>query len=178
MSDTVPAALDANRFAPPRTDVLDAPVDGSLELASRGSRFGASFVDGLIQVAITFGAMYLVYGNFNTANSIRQKLLFATLGFIIYVVLQGWLLAKHGQTIGKRWLGLRIVRPDGGRISLGRVLTLRVLPITLLSQIPYVGPFIGLGDCLMIFGSDRRTLHDRIADTIVATAASTPDAVA
>jgi uncharacterized RDD family membrane protein YckC len=39
--------------------------------------------------------------------------------------------------------------------------------VSLLGAIPYVGWLVSLVDPLLIFGKDRRCLHDLIADTIV-----------
>ena len=51
--------------------------------------------------------------------------------------------------------------------SLRRVIGLRTLPISILSRIPFVGWLIALADSLMIFGAERRCLHDVFADSIV-----------
>jgi uncharacterized RDD family membrane protein YckC len=44
---------------------------------------------------------------------------------------------------------------------------LRWLPVFALRFIPFLGGLAGLADALVIFGSDRRCIHDYIADTIV-----------
>jgi len=69
--------------------------------------------------------------------------------------------------VGKRALGIRIVRSSGERASLGRIFALRYLPVTLLGAIPYLGPVFSLVDILLIFRDSRQCLHDQIADTIV-----------
>ena len=89
------------------------------------------------------------------------------LGGIALVVWNCVWLHQYGQTVGKRALGIRIVRSDGGRATLGRIFALRYLPVTLLGAIPYVGPLIGLVDVLLIFRDSRQCMHDQIADTIV-----------
>lgn len=77
-----------------------------------------------------------------------------------------WLLHSRGQTVGKALAGVRMVRPDGSRASLARLLFRRELPIALATAIPFGGLLIGL-ESLQIFGETRRCAHDRIADTIV-----------
>ena len=63
---------------------------------------------------------------------------------------------------------MRIIGANDGRIlSLGKIIGLRVLPISLAAHIPIVGGFVGLIDALFIFGSEKRCLHDYIAGTIV-----------
>jgi len=81
--------------------------------------------------------------------------------------MHGYLLVTRGQTIGKALLKLRIVRPDGSRASIGRVIGLRYAAPALLNVMPAVGMIFTLGDVLFIFRESRRCLHDQIADTIV-----------
>ena len=77
------------------------------------------------------------------------------------------LLSKNGQTIGKRAVGTKLVRTDGSPVEVWRVVLLRWLPLFIVQMIPFVGSIGGLADALVIFGSDKRCIHDYIADTIV-----------
>jgi uncharacterized RDD family membrane protein YckC len=95
---------------------------------------------------------------------------------VAMLAIQGWLLYRYGQTIGKRALGIRIVRRDGRRASLARLLLLRMVVPGAVAMIPLVGALIVLVDVLFIFGDARRCLHDLLADTIVVTAASSEHA--
>ena len=72
-----------------------------------------------------------------------------------------------GQTLGKKAVGIRVLRSDTSHCELWRIVLLRFLPLALLGAIPKIGVGISLIDALMIFGSERRCLHDLIADTIV-----------
>jgi uncharacterized RDD family membrane protein YckC len=85
-------------------------------------------------------------------------------GICAFAVLQIFLLSRDGQSVGKRVMGIRIVRNDseanGGFVS--NVL-LRVIVNTVLSLIP----FYTLVDILLIFREDRRCIHDMIAGTKV-----------
>jgi uncharacterized RDD family membrane protein YckC len=89
------------------------------------------------------------------------------LGALIVLAIDLVLLARNGQTIGKKLLGIKVVRVDGSPVSLFRVFFLRYVCNTVLTLIPLFGSLYSLVDCLMIFGESRRTVHDRIADTIV-----------
>jgi uncharacterized RDD family membrane protein YckC len=80
------------------------------------------------------------------------------------------LLVRHGQTVGKRVLGMRILRSDGTRCSPGRIIGLRYGVGFLLTVIPVVGSLYALLDALLIFRGSRKCLHDNIADTIVVNA--------
>jgi uncharacterized RDD family membrane protein YckC len=70
-------------------------------------------------------------------------ILFAGFGFLIYTVVIEWAL---GQTLGKRLVGLQVVRESGGRIGLGQAVV-RQLPLML--QIFWI-------DALSVFFTERR----------------------
>ncbi len=67
----------------------------------------------------------------------------------------------HWQTtIGKNVFGLRVLRVDGSKVSVGRALG-RALSY-------YVSAFIfGIGFLMIAFRRDKRGLHDLICDTVV-----------
>lgn len=76
-------------------------------------------------------------------------------------------LARHGQTIGKQVIGIRIVRSDGSDCSLLRLLGLRYLVPGMIGAVPLFGMLFTLIDVLWIFGEEKRCVHDLMADTIV-----------
>jgi uncharacterized RDD family membrane protein YckC len=159
-----------NRYQPPKADVADVSQDES-ELATRGARFGAALIDGLLIAVIVFPIMYLT-GYIGRAQSgstsLRDTLLYGILGFVIYLVLHGILLQRSGQTIGKRVVGTRIVSVDDNAIlPLSKILLMRLLPLTIAQQIPVIGGLFGLVDALFVFRADRRCVHDLIAGTKV-----------
>jgi uncharacterized RDD family membrane protein YckC len=69
--------------------------------------------------------------------------------------------------VGKKLLGMRIVRSDGSRASAGRILGLRYTLGWVIASVPLVGSLYALVDALLIFRGSRQCLHDTIADTIV-----------
>ena len=77
-----------------------------------------------------------------------------------------WNFLLQGQTIGKKILKIRIVRKDGSPITRTRIITHRILPVWLVSSIPYANIAL-LADALCIFRAGRNTLHDDFADTKV-----------
>jgi uncharacterized RDD family membrane protein YckC len=91
----------------------------------------------------------------------------AFLGVFIYNLV---LLNSDGQTLGKRWMKVRIVRSNGERAGLGRIFWLRMFVPGLIGRIPFVGVIFALTDPLFIFGEERRCVHDMMADTIVVNA--------
>jgi uncharacterized RDD family membrane protein YckC len=82
-------------------------------------------------------------------------------------IYQWMLIARTGQSIGKKWLRIRIVKLDNSPVGFGDGVMLREWITRGISFIPCVGAIISLVGYLMIFGSERRCLHDRIAGTKV-----------
>ncbi len=101
---------------------------------------------------------------------------------VILILVFAWIginlkfLSDSGQSVGKKILKIRIVRTDGSRASLLRLVLLRYGVTTALSVIPYFGSLWALADSLAIFGSEHKCLHDRIADTIVVDVSRSADA--
>jgi uncharacterized RDD family membrane protein YckC len=85
----------------------------------------------------------------------------------VILTINGILAYRNGQSIAKKWLGIKDVRTDGSRVSFARIFWLRNVLNACFSLIPLVGGFYGLIDALFIFGSAKRCVHDYIADTIV-----------
>ena len=80
-------------------------------------------------------------------------------------------LYENGQTIGKKALGIKIVSDDGSPASFGKILGLRIFAMGFLESLPLgIGLIVSIVNVCMIFGQDRRCLHDVIAGTIVVTA--------
>jgi uncharacterized RDD family membrane protein YckC len=69
-------------------------------------------------------------------------------------------LGKWGQTLGKMAVGIKVVSPAGEPIGFGKAAG-RVLAEIV------TGFTIGIGYLMMLWDSERRTLHDRLASTRV-----------
>jgi uncharacterized RDD family membrane protein YckC len=159
-----------NPFAPPVAEVADVAAAGPV-LGGRGARLGAALIDGLLLLGMLLAInAVLPFGLLSQDESSGQLLINGVAGFALFLVVHGWLLVKHGQTVGKKLLGLRIVRTDGSLASPARVLGLRYGVGWLLSALPVLGGFYALIDSLFIFRASRQCLHDTIADTIVVAA--------
>jgi len=163
------------------TDHEPLPQDDSpvYNLASRGSRLGAAIMDGIFGMMISFPLMFLAlefYGSggsmFSSSNlklmdTFNFKVILVVIGIVMYLILHSYFLVKNAQTIGKKIVGIKIVRVNGINASFSRIMLARVLPIQLVANIPVVGPLLSLVDVLLIFRSDQRCLHDLIANTMV-----------
>ena len=158
-----------NPYQAPGAVVADADMGG--QLAGRGTRFGAAFLDGLILMAIIWPLMY-VGGYWSAIASGQQpglgmQLLWIIIGMAVFVLVQGYPLHATGQTWGKRILGIRIVDLQEQKPSLGKLLGQRYLPFHVISGIPMFGPLLALVNVLLIFRGDKRCGHDLVAGTKV-----------
>ena len=156
-------------------DAAVAEFSSGDELAGRGARLGAAIIDVIIMLVILLPIMFMC-GNMETATAaaaageqvgLGTTLMWAVIGFVIFVIVQGFPLNATGQTWGKKLLKIKIVDLDGNKPPIGRLLGLRYLPIQAVGNIPLIGPVIGLVNVLLIFRSDRRCGHDLIAGTKV-----------
>ncbi len=104
---------EQNVYSAPQSNLKDADTnDSGYQLASRWARLGASIIDSLIAAAISFPLMYytgtwqkLVRGEY----PVFEIAMFGIFGVAVFLALHGYLLAKYGQTIGKRVLGIKIL---------------------------------------------------------------------
>lgn len=159
-----------NPFAPPVARVEDASALTN-ELADRGVRLVAAILDGVAVgvIALVTGIIAAVFGSGSPMSSDPGLAIVGimAIGFLGFAGLQIWLLHERSQTLGKIVMKIRIVRSDGSKPSIGRLVGLRFLPMFLAGLVPLIGPLVGLVDSLMIFRDSHRCLHDDIADTLV-----------
>lgn len=160
--------MDINPYQAPAAKVEDVAQGGNL--AERGTRFAAAFIDGLILLALWMPVMFLT-GYFRSAAAgtlgVASTIGYSLGAFVVFVLLQAYPLARGGQTWGKRILGIRIVTLGGDKPPLGALLLRRYLPPQLVGAIPVVGVLLTLANLLFIFRADRRCVHDLIAGTKV-----------
>ena len=166
-------------------------------LAERGARLLAASIDELILLGITlpalFGAIpiatHAIFASLPAdparidpalidTGQIESQIISGMLsgpGFVVTVLallawcgVTAWLVATNGQTIGKRMVGIKVVRTNGSPASFGRIFLLRNVVSTLPAFLPFIGLLYQLViDPIFIFQDSRRCLHDLIADTTV-----------
>jgi uncharacterized RDD family membrane protein YckC len=167
---TVPGVTPGVRPPPPPPP--PAPNAATvLPLASRGSRLGAVLLDGVLSVAsiIPGGIVCAVSGGRGGVLALGILLIVAAVVGLAVVNLL--LLSRAGQTLGKRIVGVRIVKfADDSNPGLVKVWLLRSFVPGLISAIPYLGWLFGIIDACFIFREDRRCIHDLIAETKVVVA--------
>jgi len=171
-----------NPYAPPSAPLTDKTAE-SERWASRSSRLGAKLLDGLIASVFVYTPL-LAIGGLPTSQALtsgaRGNPLWVysyywhstafwptSLAILALIAINLYLLYRFGQTLGKKLVGIRIVKTDGSRAGLARIIFVRDLPFWIVALIPLIGALVSLADPLFIFGESRRCLHDRLAGTIV-----------
>ena len=138
-----------------------------MELAERLDRLWAAIIDHALVAAVAVAAA-LAYAGARGSASLGLILGSCGAAMIALLAVQVWLLTTRGQTVGKRALGLRIVKAsdmtNGGFVT--NVL-LRAGAAWAISMVPVAGTIFAVADPLFIFRDDRRCLHDQIAGTCV-----------
>ncbi len=166
-----PITNQSNPYAPPRAAVEDfADPPAELEQAGRLTRFGASMIDGMLFLVVVPGPVVLaavLSGKGMNPEVFGAAGAIALAGLIAWSWINIMLVRSNGQSIAKWLVGIKVVRRDGSRASLGRIFWMRNVVNSLPSLIPMVGSLYNLVDNLFIFGETQRCLHDRIADTMV-----------
>lgn len=157
--------LPVNPYAAPSEEATATEP----QLASRGARLGASLIDSFCVSIVDFPLLRSagLLPMDGRMPGLRDGIVVAVIGFVVFALMQGWFLVQ-GQTIGKRLLGLRIVDVEEGEPpAVAHTLGLRYLPTSVAAAFGVFGSLIILFDVLLIFGNERRCLHDRIASTKV-----------
>src|SRR5215212_2585239 len=147
-----------------RTEEVIVNFDAARVKAPFLLRCGALLIDYIILVSLPVLGLLLgrlsgddgaklFKSGFNSAGWLIGILLAVT-NFIIFPMLSG-------QSIGKMFTGLRIIRNDGQPATFGQLLIRRLFgyPVTAAS--------LGLGFLFSVFSTKGRALHDYIAGTVV-----------
>lgn len=152
--------------------VFDVQNDSTYDYsASRGERFAASVLDGLILsipiVILVFVIGYNNYINYAKENGIVAQFALLMIGQFSYLLANSYLLFKDGQTVGKKVIGIKIVTENGDLPTFFNIYFMRYLFPALLIFIPFFGSLLVITDDLFIFRKDKRCLHDHLANTRV-----------
>jgi uncharacterized RDD family membrane protein YckC len=144
-------------------------VAGEMVYAGFWIRVGAKIIDMIILWAVGFAVSFL--GGFFFAGSpspqgqiptrfLAGSLLIAVISWAIQIAYPTYFLGKYSATLGKMACGLKVVRPDGEKISYARACG-RFFAEFLSSII------LGIGYIMVALDEEKRALHDRICDTRV-----------
>lgn len=187
----------ANPYATPTAELRTGDDSSEeLQLASRGKRLGAVLIDGIIFLFIFYGIVIIfalfMFGSqgfetegtsveidsiffptdfnltsINLLNGFAYLQIIVTLG--LYTLINGYLLWKRGQSVGKMLLEISIRDKDTMEVPpLTRIILKRYLIIDAVLLINYpLQVIVDLIDVLSIFKQDKRMIHDLLANTIV-----------
>jgi len=161
-------------LATEETLIIETPerVPLHFALASIGNRFLACAVDHAIQI-ITIGVMilaFIVVANFSSFGndlSSAPKWVYAVGIVVVFLLISGyfaifeWL--WNGQTPGKRWLKLRVIREDGRPITFFEAAVRNLLRD--FDIMPF--PFYSIGLISVFASSKDQRVGDMVAGTVV-----------
>lgn len=142
--------------------------EASANLADRDQRLMAAITDRLL-LLVTSAVGLAVASHFMDLDvadpdaGLQIQLIFLVSSMPMNIV-QWFLVAKSGQTIGKKMQRIRIVRMDGKPVGFVHGVVMRSW---ILGAVSFLIFCLAPIDALYIFREDRRCLHDLIADTQV-----------
>jgi uncharacterized RDD family membrane protein YckC len=166
MSEGHEAALDIGAVSAPRRRVSVESASGTAaatEPADFGQRLGAFLFDLLLFLIVLMVATFLLSSTSKKSivGSNAMLAAFYVVALTLFALNFVLLAAHGGQTIGKRLVGIRVVREDGEPVGLVSVLV-RHCAGYLLSAL---GAFLGF--LWVVWDPKHQGWHDKIARTIV-----------
>jgi len=136
--------------------------------ATRGDRFLSALIDGFIGIFAAIPVFMYIDLDELSNPTLSLSLSMLAYGLVVSFILHGYLLYHYGQTIGKNFMSIRIENLDDTKAELSTIFLKRILPMQVLSIIPFGGQFVsGLVNPMLIFGKEKRCLHDYVAKTKV-----------
>jgi uncharacterized RDD family membrane protein YckC len=142
---------------------------GEMVYAGFWIRVGAKIIDVIILYALGFvvallGGLFIAGSPFPggqiSTRFIAGNIFIAMMSWAIQIAYPVYFLGKYGATLGKMACGLKVVRPDGEKVSYARAFG-RTFAEGLSSLI------LCIGYIMVALDEERRSLHDRICDTRV-----------
>lgn len=149
---------------------IDTPEQVHLEfvLAGVGSRFMAAFLDSLIQAGLMLFLMGLVFTIALAVGRVRGSSAWVLAAFSLgsFTITWGYYTLFEtfwkGQTPGKRWAGIRVIKESGRTITAFEAASRNLLRI-----IDWLPGFYGAGVVTMLLNAKHRRLGDFVAGTLV-----------
>jgi len=144
----------------PATAVVTPKAPGSMVYASTGKRVVAAIIDQLLAFFVIGFIVGLLTGG-TTSDGFE---LTGAPAFISFILMLGYFVAMEGmkgQTLGKMFLKLKVVKEDGSAISYQEALIRQVLKVV-------DGFFFGVVGLVIISKSPlKQRLGDKVAHTVV-----------
>jgi uncharacterized RDD family membrane protein YckC len=150
-----------------RIDTPENVVFG-YEVVGIGSRFMAAVVDTLLiaalQLVVNLTLLLLTGGMARVSDG--PAWIAAVLGLVSFGLLWGYYIffemLWNGQSPGKRWVGLRVIRTDGAPVSLTESIVRNLVRL-----VDFLPLFYGVGVVTMFINDQARRLGDLAAGTLV-----------
>ena len=149
------------------TIVTPENIPITLELAGLGSRFAALAIDIVVQMTTIFIGLILfgILASVFSLAGMDKIVLAVRIGFVFVVMFGYFLLLEtiwNGQTIGKRALGLRVIRDGGYPIHFFAAATRNLIRIADFVPFNY-----GVGALVAFLSPGYKRLGDLVAGTVV-----------
>ena len=162
--------------APDETLAIDTPenVIFGYRVAGIGSRFLAALVDSIlivvlqlvVDLALLLVARFVFNFSFSTGDMAGLAWLLAIFSLIAFGFLWGYYIffemLWNGQSPGKRWVGLRVMRMDGTPVTLSESIIRNLVRL-----VDFLPAYYGVGVVTMFINSQARRLGDLAAGTLV-----------
>lgn len=139
------------------------------QVAGIGSRFLATLLDTLLifllQVVVIL-VFILILSSFDLLGETIAAWVYAMLGIVGFIFFWGYYIffemLWNGQTPGKRWVGLRVIRTDGTPITLSESFIRNLTRL-----VDFLPAMYGIGIISMFLDKQSRRLGDLAAGTLV-----------
>ena len=149
--------------------IIDTPEQVHLEfvLAGIGSRFMAVLLDTVVEVgiALVVSLIALAFAATPLTSGSRTWIL-AILIFVFFLIMWGYYAIFEtlwkGQTPGKRWAGIRVIKESGRPIN-----AYEAIARNFVRFVDYLPGFYGVGVITMLLNHKNRRLGDFVAGTLV-----------
>ena len=167
-------AISSSPYAAPGTSsgaYSQAVQGGEVVYAGFWKRFAAYLIDYFVLLipswivgailGVGIGAGMGAAGSGGTAAEVTAQLVSGLAGLVISLAYYGWFHASRGgATLGKMAIGIKVVRGNGERLTLGR--SIGRYFATILSSLTLL-----IGYLMAAFTDRKQALHDLICDTVV-----------
>lgn len=168
-STFAPRASSAPGWTPVNPRRSPSSTSAACDYAGFWVRFAAKMIDGIVLYGIGLLVERAVATLFfdgllpappDWPGFWRLLTIVAPINLVIAIAYTVYFTRLHEATPGKRMLGLRVVRADGGRLGIGRIIG-RYFSETVSTVVFFAGYVMAA------FDDEKRTLHDYMCDTRV-----------
>ncbi|MCZ4118830.1 RDD family protein [Streptomyces sp. H39-S7] len=149
------------------------PLAGMPPLGGTGKRLLARIID-FILVSIPVALLDWAFGTFQTDTddfNYGRSVLGSVVAAILYIGYEWWMTKATGQTLGKKWMGVRIAMLDNGGVPTSQAALMRAcvfwLPTLFCCPCLWI---VLIGILLLLDKPYRQGLHDKAAKTVVVSA--------